>query len=299
MTDKKRRTITTIAIGDHYLRCGLACMMSCRDVERDDYRHVVFHAHADPIRFHIPDWVELVDVNDEVFSVVTPEELAYNGKLARQFKYIPFVHESCIEDSILFLDCDVIVYEDRFPELFEIIESRSALVNGRWQNDSPVYQDKSHNFALDLVSEGERLGLSLTNLALNSGVIGRAADEIGHEFGRTMKELLIEKPLTPYPNDRYFNDEAYVSVAFQLSVKGSEAGEIKLPTRCYCSTYIDGILKDEASGWPDIHIPSLQRLVTKPSLIHFIGHRRYPYYLNVVEEKVPYCENDLSSSEIS
>ncbi len=153
--------------------------MSCRDVEEDEYEHVVFYAEADPGRFDIPDWMELVAVDDMVFSVLTPEELSYNRKLARQFKFIPFVHERCIESSVLFLDCDVLVYEHRFPEIFEIIESRSVLVNGRWQDDSPVLRDENHDYVLDLISEGKRLGLNLTNLALNSGVIGRAADKVG------------------------------------------------------------------------------------------------------------------------
>ena len=283
--------VASLAIGRDYLRSAVACMISCRRHSVCPCDYVVFYANADPGVFEIPEWLQLVCIDELVYSRFSRYELMTNKCLAREFKHVPLSHALLREKCVLFLDADVYAFADALTPLFGLIDQHQIILFAKDKKDYPIYQNKRLGFNLNLVDEGKRLGLNLSNLSPNTGIMGRSVHPKALEFADTAKRLLEEKPLTPYPDPNYFNDEPLFSVAYQLVTLGQSFGFIDIDTSLYVHTHKNGVLRNTDTQHPDVEWVHNRSYFPKPALVHFIGFREFPYYLNRVESEVPFVED--------
>ncbi|MCH6255226.1 hypothetical protein MLD52_01615 [Puniceicoccaceae bacterium K14] len=287
----RTREIVSLGIGRDYVRCAVACLKSCRNQISDDVSFRLYYGNADPSVFEIPDWLELECIDNLIFQKLTRQDLSMRPTFAREFKHVPLTHPASRESDVLFLDADVYAFGNPFDDFFKKIEDGSAILFAKDKKAFPIYRNLRHEFDLNLVEEGNRLGYTLSNLSPNTGVMGRAADEYGWAFADRAAELMAKRILTPFPDTDYFNDEPYFSVAFQLEVSGKGRGFIDISTKDYIHTHKKGVLKNQDSDAPSVYWGQQDVLHEKPKLIHFIGFRQFPCYLSRVERDVPFVSS--------
>lgn len=287
----RAREIVSLGIGREYVRCAIACLKSCRRHASGDFGFRLYYGNADPGVFEIPDWIQLECIDDLVFEKLSRRELALRPTYAREFKHVPLTHPAGRKADVVFLDADVYAFGNPFDELFQRVRDDSAILFAKDKKNFPIYRNSRYGFDLNLVEEGERLGFSLSNLSPNTGIMGRAADDLGLAFADRAALLMGDRVLTSYPDKDYFNDEPYFSVAYQIEVSGRGKGFYDIEGSDYIHTHKKGVLKNQHMTRPDVYWGHQDILYEKPKLIHFIGFRQFPWYLSQVEKEVPYVSS--------
>lgn len=277
---KKKPALVTLCIGNKYLRMGIALMQSCHPFLKNEVDYIVFYTNANPEYFKLPSWV-IFEKIDEIYLI----ENRWSG---RQYKSIPLSHKKYVDRDVLYLDADTLVYKNKFAELFQIIRTKSVLVYGTSSEDDAIwFKDEKKNSYFNLKKQAKLAGYDVYNLHINSGIMGRASDKIGIKFTKLLEEFLANPPFKIFEKSSYFNDEPYVSIAFQMSTKGTDKGNHSLDYKTYVTT-AGAYLSNEDSGWPTVHKPHLGVVAEKCAIIHYVGHTNFTSYLKEIEQKVSY-----------
>ncbi len=226
------RIIATLAIGTKFLQMALGCMISAERFCGRRFRYVVFTAWSDTDLFDKPDFIELVDIAPiiakrsarELYSnryrILSPAEVIQDGFAARELKGIPLTHPDFLDDEIVFLDADMIVFEDCFDEVFSFISDHSIATTDSnvLDPDTPLYHWPSVEWTFNLREQARLVGFDIINRHVHTGLVGRGCDPVARYIALTFDYLLQVKPLPLFPqNVRYFNDEAYFAFALSLA----------------------------------------------------------------------------------
>lgn len=116
------KAIVTLAIGDSYFDMAVACINSARKKTNLNVTYVIFYGNIkNENKFSCVDGVELINIDDIIYSRRTKDELSNLPFLYREFKSILFSYDKYLGYDLLFLDADSIVFEDKFDEIFDLI----------------------------------------------------------------------------------------------------------------------------------------------------------------------------------
>lgn len=279
----KRRALVTLSIGNNYFRLGLGLMISSYRFLKNEIEYVIFYANADPSLFNVPHWITLIEIN-----LAYPIENAWSGM---RYKAIPLIHKECLNCDVLFLDADTLVYENRLSDVFDIIRQKSVLVYGKFAGPHDIWlTDEKSDIRLNLKSAAALIGYDVDNLFLNSGIIGRANDSIGHEFAEMLAILLDKMPLQPWLKQSpriACSDEPYVSIAYQLSTINTDKGQNMISHDIYQTT-VGAYLSYDSNERPTIHKPHLELETKNCAIVHFVAHSQNPNYMARISELVPF-----------
>jgi glycosyltransferase involved in cell wall biosynthesis len=277
--------ITTLCIGQNYLRMGVAMMKSCRIFLNDSVDYIIFYLNCDPLQFFNCDWIKFIKI-EEIYPL--------NNKFsARRYKYIPIYHHAITNYDVLFLDADTLVFDNIFNTLFERIFNHSVLIYGTYQNIDYNWYSQVKGFEkFNLKNEAYKLGWNINNLSLNSGIIGRKADRFGYQFAQKIYELLYELPLphfslSKYKAGEYFNDEPYFALAYELICgQLSDLGYLLKDRREYVVTTNNAYIEESTDAEQLNKNPIVNKggVSSKSAIIHFVGYERFPFYQNKVDE---------------
>ena len=228
-----RKVIANLAIGTKFLRMALGCMKSAYKVCGSRYEYVIFFAWCDLSEFEVPPGICLVNIEsliisrktrslyNDTYRRISYDEIKADGFAARELKGIPFVHPEYIDDEMVYLDADVIVFNDCFEEIFDRIRQNSIVIRG--QTVPPNVESYNHpkvGWRFNLQEQARLVGFDITNRKVGTGIVGRSSDGIAKYISLTYDYFLQVKPLPLFPpNVRYFNDEAYFALALSLADK--------------------------------------------------------------------------------
>lgn len=263
-------------------------MISCKKFLKDKADYIIFYTHVDLDMFIVPDWIELEELEEKF-----PLNDRYSG---RKYKSIPLTHNRCLNQDVLFLDADSYVFDNRFDYIFNLLETKSILICGNMNDDDASwfkgvsaswFKGVSKEDDFNLKQKAQIAGYDVCNLHLNSGIIGRANNEDGHQFANTFEELLAKNPIKIFENNNYFNDEIYLSLAYQLCTKGKDIGTMKLEQGTYVTT-VKASLSDTDTGWPNVYKHQSKKEHKNVAIIHFVQFKKFPFYMNLVRNAVPY-----------
>jgi hypothetical protein len=226
-----RKIVANLAIGTKFLQMALGCMKSAQRICGQRYTYVIFYAWCDIKKFDVPSFITLVNIepiitgrktrglyNDE-YRVISAEEIRSDGFAAREIKGIPFIHPDFVDDDMIFLDADVIVYDDCFEELFVKTRAQSVVTLGGALDPTVASYNWPHaGWEFNLREQARLVGFDVVNRRVHTGIVGRGSDNVAKHIAITFDYLLQAKPLPLFPaNVRYFNDEAYFALALSLA----------------------------------------------------------------------------------
>ena len=302
-----RQVIANLAIGTQFLQMALGCMKSAYKVCGSRYEYVIFFAWCDLSEFEVPPGICLVNIEPLIiarqtrslytdsYRRISDPEIRADGFAARELKGIPFVHPEYIDDDMLYLDADVIVFNDCFKEIFDQLRQKSILTKGKTLAPNvDTYSFPKMGWQFNLQEQARLAGFEITNRVVATYIVGRSGDDIAKYVSLTFDYLLQVKPLPLFPpNVRYFNDEAYFALALSLADKRFMGLDFH-NSRCldpFMGTNLRMFLGVEAStGKPILGRESdPTERDTSYSILHFhtIGTWDSDFYSRWLDENVP------------
>lgn len=286
-----RETITTLCIGQRFLRVGLALMRSIQRVSGPRYRLVIFHAQTRPRLLQIPPGVELLRLEDAQGQPAAARKLnAEQRQWAERkhvcFKAAPLNDPRVAEDAVIFLDADSLVFRDVLPELFKRVRQHHFAVFGRMRADDFIWLKDKEGGGFSLKQGMRPLGLDLPNFSLNSGFIGRAPTEIGQRFAQRFEQYVQARPFAEQIRSEWhrLNDEPYLALAYIQTQAETGHGTHELPPDAYITTATATI--DPAPVEPPrIRKPNGE--TCQCSIVHYAGKSQHGAYLRAMLPLAP------------
>lgn len=273
----KKKVLSTLAIGDLYMSMACTMMSSTRRFLGDDLLYVVFCANADIVKFaEAYCWIDFQQINIDI--------PIRNKFTARRYKGAPLVHNKYLGYDMLFMDADTIVYSDKIMDLFRIVSEKDLLLYGALRDDSYVWFKGADGEEFNMVCYAEAKGLgTVGNFTINSGIIGRTNSKVGIEFAEYVDKLLRDESLVPFEKGIYYNDEPYVSIAYQKVCRKYGVTDIFTPLNTEEVTYYCTTAAAEIS----VHDDSEDRVKIlresngtwlHPEIVHYVAGLRFRHY---------------------
>ncbi|MGF1485103.1 MAG: hypothetical protein ACFBZ8_12150 [Opitutales bacterium] len=288
---KPRETITTLCIGQRFLRMGLALMRSILDLAGERYRLVIFHAQAHPALLRIPGAVELLPLDASIGSanerpVKNPHDQLFNEREKVRFKCAPLNDPRVNDDAVLFLDADSLVYRDVLAELFALIHQSEFIVFGDYRDDDFIWLKEKDGDGFSLKDGTRALGKNLPNFSLNSGLIGRAPTATGRLFSKRFEAYTRTRPFADRIRSDWhrLNDEPYLALAFVETAAETGLGTNDLPANAYITT-ASASIEARANRQPRLLKGDVN--AADAAIIHFAGKSQHPVYLEQMEPRAP------------
>lgn len=290
--------LSTLAIKEKYFGFALASMKSLHKQLGDAHRYVVFKAWTGDRVFDIPEWLQIVDIEDYVSNrrvlsyldrqpVDNIEAYYLNTRYAaRDLKSIPLVHPAVADDDVIFFDADTLAFDGRIAELIEeVISYDFYCVPIQKQNDQRFLRRGGRFYSFqDYKNIIAKHGYVLNrDIYTHAGLMGRKVTDAGQSISRMFDDLLRLKPLL-WPREReYFGDEHYLNIAFQCA---PEASASRRPERMpsdelFFASTGSPVTSNGISEAPKMRTPA-KKLIT-PSMVHFVEQKQ-AFYQDCLKE---------------
>ena len=143
--------------------------------------------------------------------------------VARELKHIPFSHPDLIMEDVIFLDADILVYQDAFGPIFEQLEKTGGVAC--YFHIDPADRVRrivsSNNvYEYTVGEEARQAGYDIENVYLHSAVAAKGSGACGIFFAQTLKYWLDAKPFPSPPEGIiYYNDEFSFAATYRLTEK--------------------------------------------------------------------------------
>lgn len=278
----RKRAIVTLAMGSqYYYRMALALMISARRFGGDRYEYVIFSDRAKLPYYHTPDWLRIIPLGERYFLNAQQGTKRGEGfRIKSMLLSDPFIKTY----DALFLDADCYVFRNCFEELFSLIEKQSVAIYGSYSAEGALWGK------LDYPGVAAKAGYKVKNMWLNSGFIGRAADELGLLFVQQYERLMKDYPFKPYIQSRFWQsaDEPYLATAFQLAYQHMQRElpeQLPSPASSLFITTYDATLGTRNSNKPVVHSNYVKGSFA-PAIIHFLGGVDMAYYRKLINRTV-------------
>ena len=265
-----KRVLATIALGDDYMRMGVALMRSAHAHQPKIDRYVIYtDDKTDVSLFEMPSYVEVrpCSRNRDLF----PD----NPFAPRMDKTAPIVDPDTMDAVVVFLDSDTIICRNVLDQLFEEVEERSIVVHATdrpddhdWMTRPKPGGSEGETEGFNLKQAAATIGCDVPNFTLNAGVFGRAPDAAGIRFSERADALLKDPPFMIWPGTNYLNDEPFLAISY-LEARAEFGLEHKpLPRDIYmglANLSLDVVMEESGAVRVD---------GDKPAIVHFAGKGR-------------------------
>lgn len=266
---KTRRTVCTFAVGATKFRAmALSMLISVyENASASVDRYVIFTDSLDWAQ--IPEWIELIQIDCAVSA-----DLRTNWSI----KPILLNHPSVEGDVVLYFDADSTVYRDIIGRCFDWIEQHSMLVYMDFLEPDEMWGP------INLTKIFVEADVDARNFKINSGVIGRAPDELGRRMAQFYEELFAEGKLRPFFADDLYrkNDEPYLGLAAQFA---HISLGVPVPDRFHELTVDEYALTIgaiprlfRAIPGPVIRVSWYPEDIVCPAIVHWVSATQYLYF---------------------
>ncbi|AHM61603.1 hypothetical protein D770_16745 [Flammeovirgaceae bacterium 311] len=280
----RKRAIITLALGSqYYYRMALALMISAHRFGKERYEYIIFTDKDKLPYYQVPEWIKVVNLSNRY----------HQSDEAKSWLHESFRIKSKIlaDDLIknydtLFLDADCYIFEDCFESIFTLIEENSMAIYGDYLPKGELWGK------IDFCNVAAKAGYKVNNMWLNSGFIGRAADETGHFFVRKYGDLMQTYPYKPFIASKFWQaaDEPYLATAYQIAAEkkyGHLPASVSSPASdIYITTY-DAVLDTKEPLHPVVHSNYVKGSF-QPSIIHFLGGLQVSHYRGLINKTVSF-----------
>lgn len=266
---KTRRTVCTYAVGaTEYRAMALSMLISVyENASASVDRYVIFTDSLDWAQ--IPEWVELIQMDCAV-SADWPTNWS--------IKPIMLNHPALEEDLVLYLDADTTVYRDIIGRCFDWIEQHSMLVYMDLLEPDEMWGP------INLTKIFVEADVDARNFKINSGVIGRAPNELGRRMTQFYEELFVEGKLRPFFADSLYrkNDEPYLGLAAQFSHTSlgvpvpERFHELTVDEYAVTTAAIPRLFR--ATPGPVIRVSWYPEDIVCPAIVHWVSATQYLYF---------------------
>lgn len=280
----RKRAIVTLATGSqYYYRMALALMISAYKLEGDKYDYFIYADREKLPYYETPEWLNIIQLSDRYRG---KEELKISRAAGFRIKSMVLSDPLIKDHDALFLDADCFIFKSCLDQLFESIEKNSIAIYGGYMPEGMLWGK------LDFQEVAFKAGYRVRNMWLNSGFIGRAADEMGLLFVQQYEYLMKNYPFRPFIASRFWQsaDEPYLATAFQLAhtkTLGSLPENLPSVSSDFFVTTYEASIDCRDITKPIVHSKYIGG-VFQPAIIHFLGGIDIPYYRKLINQTVKF-----------
>lgn len=277
-----KRAIITLAVGSqYYYRMALALMISAQKFAKDNYQYIIFSDREPLPYYQTPQWLKVVKLGNRYYKQDSSGSNRFQGFLLKSM----ILSDEIIKDhDVLFLDADCYVFKNCFDDIFSIIGSHSMAIYGSYLPEGEIWGK------INFPEIAAQAGFTVRNMWLNSGFIGRAANQVGREFAQSYESLMSTYPLKPYMPTKFWQyaDEPYLALALQLTAgRNNISIQSHLPSPpsdIYITTY-DAKVSFKDKYHPVVH-SNYVKGTFQPGIIHFLNGLDVSSYRSLVNRTV-------------
>jgi hypothetical protein len=278
------RAIITLATGSqYYYRMALALMTSAHKFGGDKYKYIIFSDKEVIPYYNVPDWLEIVKLSERYFQNSSGQTSKGEGF---RIKSMILSDQAITSYDTLFLDADCYIFRNCFDEIFETISQHSMAIYGNYLPEDELWGK------INFQQVATSAGLKVRNMWLNSGFIGRAADNWGFLFIEKYQSMMNNYIFKPYIKSKFWQsaDEPYLAAAFQIILQQKyNALPSHLPSissDIYITTY-QATLTISDPFHPLVHSNYIKGTF-RPAIIHFLNGIDLPYYNRLINQTVSF-----------
>jgi hypothetical protein len=262
---------------------ALALMISAHKHGGDKYAYFIFSDKEALPYYNVPEWLNIIKLSEKYYQTKSGQTSKGEGFRMKSM----ILSDSVIASyDTLFLDADCYVFRDCFEEIFEIINTQSMAIYGNYLSDGELWGK------INFREVAAKAGFTVKNMWLNSGIIGRAANEWGYVFIEKYQSMMSDYLFKPFIQSKFWQsaDEPYLAAAFQLvyQQKNQTLPDIftSVTSDLFITTY-DATLNVKDPLNPVVHSKYVKGTF-QPAIIHFLNGVDLPYYKKLINQTVSF-----------